>query len=274
MYWIGYTNDMFSIAARGDSAIAPLVNVVEHSGNENAKLGAIYTIHLIGINRRIIGRFSEAFVDTNARTALLYLLRYPDWQPTIMALLIRNPWKSDVPDLIRTMQQSDSDCWAVVAGLNRYRLADPPVHQPIPDNIKNVVVKLQYSDPMTLKSDFNFEGQMQEALDSIIALRNNLIAVDTALQKQKLWGNLRNKLGNHKFPDGSQGTSIGEILDPFGSTAFFDVGKKIQYYIDDGKLYICTADTAKKRWIKWWINLTPSQQRKYFQDIPGQTQTN
>jgi hypothetical protein len=55
---------------------------------------------------------------------------------------------------------------------------------------------------------------------------------------------------------------------------FFDVGNKFQYYLDDGKLYICTADAAKKRWIKWWVNSTPAQQRKYIQDTPGQTQSN
>jgi hypothetical protein len=97
MYWIGYTNDMFSIAARGDSAIGPLVKVVETSSNQKARLGAIYTLHLIGINRKIIGRFVEAFVDANARKALLSLLKYDDLQPTIMELLIRDPWKTEVP---------------------------------------------------------------------------------------------------------------------------------------------------------------------------------
>jgi hypothetical protein len=274
MYWIGYTNDMFSIAARGDGAIGPLINVVEHSINYNAKLGAIYTLHLIGINRKIIGRFVEAFVDTNARKALLHLLRYTDWQPTIMELLIRDPWKSDLPDLIGTMQQTDSDCWAVVAGLNRYKLADAPIHQKIPDNIGNVVLKLRYSDPMRLENNFDFDGQIKEVLDSIIALHNNLIAVDTALLSQKLAGNFRFKLGNETFPDGSQGTSIGSFLDPFGSDMFFDMGNKFQYYLDDGKLYICTADATKKRWINWWVNLTPSQQMKYIQEIPGQTRSN
>lgn len=250
MYWIGYTNDMFSIAARKDSAIRPLINVIEHSRNDRAKLGAIYTIHLIGINRSIVGRYVEQFVDTNARKALLYLLKYSDWQSTIMQLLIRNPWKSDVPDLIETMQRSDSDCWTLVAGLNRYKLADAPIHQKIPDNIANINVKLRYSDPMTLRPDFDLEEQIQEALDSIIALHNSLITVEPALLTQKLGGSFRFKLGHKTFPDGSQGTSIGELLDPWGLN-FFDVGNRFQYYMDDGKLYICTADTAKKRWIKW-----------------------
>jgi len=105
MYWIGYTDDMFSIAARGREAINPLVHLVEANSNSQAKLGAIYTPHLIGIRRRIVGRFVEAFVNTSARKALLYLLKYPDWQPMIMQLLIRDPWLSDVPDLIACMQR-------------------------------------------------------------------------------------------------------------------------------------------------------------------------
>jgi hypothetical protein len=71
MYWFGYTNDMFSIAARGDSAIGPLVKVVETSTDQKARLGAICTLHLIGIDRKIRGRFVEAFVDAKARNALL-----------------------------------------------------------------------------------------------------------------------------------------------------------------------------------------------------------
>lgn len=59
MYWIGYTNDMFSIAARGDSAIGPLVKVVETSSKLKERLGAIYTLHLIGIDRSIKGRGNE-----------------------------------------------------------------------------------------------------------------------------------------------------------------------------------------------------------------------
>src|SRR4051812_30158609 len=47
MYWIGYTQDMFSIAARGDVAIEPLFHLAEQSTNENAKIGAVYTLHLI-----------------------------------------------------------------------------------------------------------------------------------------------------------------------------------------------------------------------------------
>jgi hypothetical protein len=35
---------------------------------------------------------------------------------------------------------------------------------------------------------------------------------------------------------------------------FNEVGNKFQYYVDTEKLYICSANTAKKRWIDWWAN--------------------
>jgi hypothetical protein len=70
MYWIGYTEDMYSIAARGDIAIQPLIDVLQNSSNSYAKYGAIYCLHLIGINRTIVGRFTEKFVNTKARAAL------------------------------------------------------------------------------------------------------------------------------------------------------------------------------------------------------------
>jgi hypothetical protein len=264
MYWIGYTNDMFSIAARGDSAIGPLVKVVENSSRQNARLGAIYTLHLIGIERRIIGRGDEPFVNPKARKALLYLLKYGDLQPTIMELLIRDPWKSDVTCLIETMRMSGSDCWAIVGALNQYKVENAPVHQRIPESIADIVFKVRYGDSMVWKKDFDFEGQMREALDSIIALRNSSIWVDTTLLNRELLGNVRYGLGKRRFNDGSQGTTIGELLDPLEFHFMFkELGYRYQYYVDRGKVYICSADSAKKRWIGWWANLNSAQREGF-----------
>jgi hypothetical protein len=261
-YWIGYTNDMFSIAARGNSAIGPLVAVVENSTIEKARLGAIYTIHLIGIQRKIVGRFSESFVDTNARKALLYLLRYPGLQPTIMELLIRDPWKSDVPDLIGLLKKSDSDCWAVVDGLCQYKITNIPIRQKIPDNLKNIELKLRYSNPNVLEPDFDFEGQLHEILDSLIALKNDSIVVEPALLDQPLSGNWRTKLGYAKPGSRFLWLSVGSFLDTRFLSLFWELGNKFQYYVDGGKLYICSANTSKKRWIDWWTKtVAPDRHR-------------
>jgi hypothetical protein len=112
-----------------------------------------------------------------------------------MELLIRDPWKSDVTCLIETMRMSRSDCWAIVVALNQYKVENAPVHQRIPDSIADIVFKVRYGDSMVWKKGFDFEGQMREALDSIIALGNSSITVDTTLLTRELWGNVRYGLG-------------------------------------------------------------------------------
>ena len=60
-YWIGYTKDMYSIAAHGDDAIYPLLSFIKKAKSNRAKYGAILSLHLIGIDRKIAGRFYEEF---------------------------------------------------------------------------------------------------------------------------------------------------------------------------------------------------------------------
>src|SRR5262249_27795033 len=96
-YWIGYNNDMFSIAARAADAIQPLLNVLKRPSPDGEKEGALLCLHLIGIDRRIAGRFSENFVNPKARNALLDALRDTSIQVYVMRLLERDPWQSDIP---------------------------------------------------------------------------------------------------------------------------------------------------------------------------------
>ena len=256
-YWIGYTDDMFSIAARGDSAIGPLVNLVEKSSNQHARIGAIYTIHLIGIKRKIVGRFTEAFVDTSARKALLYLLKYPDCQPAIMELLIRDPWTSDVPHLIECLKKSDVECWAVVDGLCQYDVKNIPIRQIIPAHLEAIKLRLRYSNPDVREANFDFEGQTQEILDSVIALKNDSIIVEKSLLNRPLCGYWRQKWGHPAAEGRYLEVSIGDFLDTRFLKIFWELGTQFQYYVDNDKLYICSASTSKKRWIDWWTESKP-----------------
>jgi hypothetical protein len=52
-YWIGYTDDMYSIAAHGDAAIDPLVGFIKSAQSDKARYGALLSLHLIGIQSRI-----------------------------------------------------------------------------------------------------------------------------------------------------------------------------------------------------------------------------
>jgi hypothetical protein len=258
-YWIGYTPDMFSIAAHGDSAIAPLLNLIDTVRNRKARIGAVYTLHLIGINRTIVGRFEEKFVDSAARNALLSLLKNPELQEKVMTLLMRDPWNTDVPKLIEVMMQSREDCWAVVSGLMHYRPQNPPVDRGLPDTLGHLFVTLKYSDPMSLERNFNFEGQMQELLDSIVNLHSGIIEVENSLFHQELWGNTRHKLGSQHLKLNRQPAAIpvSDYLDEISGKynmmfAYTDLGNRLHYYVENGKVYLCSPVTAKKRWIAWW----------------------
>ena len=255
MYWIGYTEDMFSIAARRDIAIQPLVNLLENSSNEHAKYGAIYSLHLIGIDRKIIGRFSEKFVNPKARKALLQFLKYPALQADIMRLLIRDPWKSDVPYIMGIMKSCKSDCWALVNGLTRYEIKDLPIYQTIPDNIKNLSVQLKYTNESILESDFDFESQIKEALDSFNHLKSKSISIEDTLFKSKLRGDFKSKFGSP--------ITIEEFFSLLDFNNYLSLGSSIQYYLDGGKLYICSPETAKRKLITWWADQTPEQQASY-----------
>ena len=83
------------------------------------------------------------------------------------------------------------------------------------------------------------------------------------LLTRELWGNGRYKLGKRKFNDGTQGTIIVGLLDPFEFFVFKELGYRYQYYVDRGKVYICSADSAKKRWIAWWANLNAAQREGF-----------
>jgi len=262
-YWIGYTTDMYSIAARENEAIQPLLNIIDSSSNLHARIGAIYCLHLIGIDRRIAGRFYEEFFKMEARKALLYSLKYKELQSTIMELLIRDPRLSDVPKIVEVMINSDDNCWTLVNGLNRYELKSLPILQTIPDTVMNISVGLQYSKSNVIEHDFDFEGQFHELLDSIRNLNNDYLFVEDTLLKSKLWGKMRFKLANGWVRKGVQGVHIGKFLNEITKVDYLRLGNKVSYYVDNEKVYICSSETAKSRIINWWDTI-PESQMNYF----------
>ncbi len=92
-YWIGYTDDMYSIAAHKNDAIRPLMDFIKYTKSYKSKLGALYCLHLIGIDSKIAGRFYEEFVNPKARQALLRLIYNPELTDHVISLLARDPWK-------------------------------------------------------------------------------------------------------------------------------------------------------------------------------------
>jgi hypothetical protein len=255
MYWIGYTEDMFSVAARGEAAIEPLVRLAEKSSNENAKVGAIYCLHLIGIDRTIAGRFTEKFVNLKARMALLQVLKKPDLRETVMRLLIRDPWLSDIPYIIKAIETCNADCWALVNGLIRYNVKGLPIHSPIPENIQNISIRLKYSDPLVLEANFDFNAQIKEALDSFKKLRNHFLVIEDTLFKSKLTGDIISKFDNS--------IDISDFFRLLDFDNYTSLGSRVQYYMENDVLHICSPETAKKRLLDWWTNQTPEQKATY-----------
>ena len=253
--WIGYTEDMFSIAARGDDAIQPLVNVLQNSSNDYARYGAVYCLHLIGINRTIAGRYYEEFVNLKARAALLKFLKDSSLQENIMRLLIRDPWQSDIPYIMETMKSCKTDCWSLVNGLTRYKIKNLPIHQAIPEDINDISVRLKYTNESVLETDFDFDGQIKEALDSFKQLRSKYIDIEDTLFKSELVGDFTSKYRRN--------ISIQEFLSFLDFSTYSSLGSRVQYYLDGDKLYICSPETARQRLIAWWTNQPAAEQAIY-----------
>ncbi len=249
LHLIGYTNDMFSIAARGDVAIQLLLNLIDTSSNQHSIDGAVFTLYLIGIDRRVAGKFKkDVFVNTKARQALLYLLKYPDLQPLIMCLLLRDPSKSDSEAILETLKTCKSDCWSLCNGLLRYNLKNPPISQPIPDTFSKISIKI--SQPMFHQSNKSFVDEeddlIKEALDSLRKLKTSLIVIEDTLFKSSFM-----------YSEGLNYTFYGDMTAEYIATevtrsGWDEIGRKIQYYIENRKLYFCSPSTAKKRWLAWW----------------------
>ncbi len=143
-YWIGYTDDMYSIAAHKNEAIQPLLNFIKHSKSNKSKLGAIYCLHLIGIDSKIVGRFNEEFVNPKARQALLSLIYQPELTDLVVSLLARDPWQTDLPILIHYLKYYPLNL-KLINSLFRYEKSKAPFRQDIKENIDKLPVFLKDS---------------------------------------------------------------------------------------------------------------------------------
>lgn len=261
-YWIGYTADMYSIASRGDKAIPALTDFIKTTKNNHGKYGAIYTLHLIGIDRQIAGRFYEEFKNPAARAALLDLLPQSDFTYSIMELLMRDPWKSDIPYLFDLLQQETDEevCWPIINSLDRYKIPSLPITSVLPRSIQDLRIRLQVENENILESSFDFSGQIKEALKEFKTLYPGKIKVEDSLFKQDLSKYYKTKLSsNLSIPDFLSGLKI-DRDDPFG---YCDIGCELQYYVEHGRLYFCTISTARQRLLKWWGSLSADERNKF-----------
>ena len=264
-YWIGYTVDMYSIAARKEAAIEPLLALIRTTKSDHTRYGAILTLHLIGIDSRIAGRFIEKFTDKRARAALLSFLPDDDLRDRVMSLLARDPWASDVPVLMNVMKQSHSDCWTVVNGLFRYHLRDVPFHQPVPGELAKRMIR--FNQP----ADFGSDEFLWGILKAMKASAADRLVVEDGLLGTSLWGYSRIGYGGgNAGPKEEEFTKLlNDIAGADQTFSYCDQGNRIQYYVTDGKVYICSALNAKRRWLDWWDNQPPAYKNGFIGAEPG-----
>jgi hypothetical protein len=243
-YWIGYTDLMYSIASRKETAIEPLITFYNSTNSKKGKYGVLYCLHLIGIESTITGRFTEKFVNQNARNALLSYVYSKNERIRDLAieLLMRDPWASDVPILMDAMQKSNNDSWTIVNALIRYLPNEGPIQNEINENLKYRVIEFNTPDDICNK----------KFIPNILQAINNNLPEFVSIEENLLKKNLKGYSCK-----GFQSSNLEKLIKDITNNNVFNycsLGCKVQYYVKGDKIYICSSETAKNRWLDWWEN--------------------
>jgi len=255
---IGYNDLIFSIAVHGDSAINPLIKFIHATKSYDAKIAAVYSLHLIGINciTSHEGRF-ELFPNLNARKALFQLLAEEVYlQPRIMLLLSRRPMASDVPVLFDILNSSKSDCWAITCGLVRYDLRNIPVAQKLPEKIWRKEVYI--NNPKGYLNDI----AVSKTIKKIATKYCDFVVVeDTLFNYHYEFPMMHN--GYKMFYSVGNIVTIGDLCDYCTFINPFHFGSNFQYYYKNDKITFCSPKTSKHLWLEWW----KSQNHTYIDSL-------
>jgi ankyrin repeat protein len=248
-YWIGYTKDMRAIAERGEEAIPCVVAFVCSAHSARAKYGALLALHYMGIGGQVVGRFEEAFTDKPARDALLGLLSTePSLQVDVLTLLIRDPWPTDLPVLLGLLGSGTPNDWAFAKALQRYDIADAPVHQHLPPALAAVgktppqpVGNGVYVSGMRTSvssKDGGFKSGRLEALKKMPE-----VVLDGDLVPSELWD---------EDDAGSCDESLETALRVLTECDYCWLGDRLEYYVAEGKVHLCGMKSARSRWLAWY----------------------
>lgn len=241
-YWIGYNDLMFSIAVHSDSAIGPLLNFIDTTNCNDAKIAALYTIHLIGINCEIQGRTYEEFVNLKARDALFKLLAKNDYLRTdAMQLLIRDPRESDVPKLFEILDSTATDYWQITSGLLRYDLKSKPVAQEVPQKLLDKKIKLKK------QIDFPETEIFSVIMREFSRKHSRFVKVENVLYNYNYQMPIRIGVENNEI-------TLGYMTDLCTLTDYCSISPNFQYSYKDGKIEFFSALTTKNIWLNWWKN--------------------
>lgn len=262
-YWIGYTDDMYSIAAHKNAAIKPLLNFIKYAKNSHSKLGAVYCLHLIGIDSKIVGRFYEKFVNAKARQALLSLIYQPELTDLVISLLARDPWKTDLPKLTFYLKHYPLNL-TLINSLFRYEKEKAPFRQDINKNIDTLPVFLK--DSKGLHSIGTLVIVHKEKMDDIsVDSKSNtmLVSVYRYFYANSWNYSLLEKNFNCKGPQIDSGIceelnqQLYDLLllseEKVSVFSYCDLKDRFHHYVINGRIIvICTPDQSLERWREFY----------------------
>ena len=268
-YWIGYTDDMFSIAAYKDKAIQPLTDYFNSTNSDQGKTGVIYSLHLIGIDGKIAGRFYEQFTDSNARKALLNLANNKAYTSLIASLLARDPWKSDLPTLSKLLKD-DSTNLELINILFRYTKDDFPFRQNISTSLDTINIFLQDSTGISkigklvtvYREKKGEDGNKGNNMKNLIIQWNGITG--RVFRKLIIIQSEIKKVQDYFFCDKSQLEKskcavLNDLLydlfqlstDKVSVFSYDDSRDIFFHYVDNNNLIICTAQQARLKWLDY-----------------------
>ena len=264
-YWIGYTDDMYSIAAHGEAAIAPLLKLAKNAPSQHTRVGAVYSLHLIGIESHEAGRYIEEFKVLAARQALRSLLTDTIVGVTAGELLMRDPWQSDVPLIFESLEKGGPNDWVLVNLLQRYALAGLPLQQAIPNNIGNE--PLQIPPYQWKKGEVASRLQVHSILLELVKLRPRQIVLEKGVEQ--LRASTTTVFEEDMTLSGHGGLCVRDFLYEMTEVDYLRLGSQLFYFVEGQKVTVCGATTARKRALAWWQAQTPAYRQQFTSNQGG-----
>jgi len=262
-YWIGYTDDMYSIASHGEQAIEPLVEFIRTASSDHAREGALLSLHLVGIRSRIAGRFHEEFKSKNVREAFYDFLRDPRLRDEVLLLLVRDPWPSDVPHIMKLLaQEGDTDCRPTVNALFRYALPCPAFGGTLAQDASSArVVMVEGKHTTGIGQLFVFtEEKPNEGVERINQLNSadtNIVIQWRPSGRRKVWKFKDPAAARKNFAARFPDRDICEVTyDALREDDFVfrycELSDPFNFQVSGENVYIINPSAAKARWLEWW----------------------
>lgn len=249
-YWIGYTDDMFSIARHQTTAVPYLKEFIDKTDSLQAKIGALYTMHLIGIRSTIISRWKENFQDSIARKAIISYTNNKELHETVLLLIMRDPWLTDIPDLMEYLSEPTNESANILSALQRYSFNGQPLGQKLPKKTFERKIKVRHKK----MGEHLYESYDMQSLIGLKQTLKNKVVIDDEILQSEEW---------KQFYEYSKSDSLKTIkyktgytlIDLTNSTfSYCRFSNRFFYKYEDGIIYIFGHKGARKIWLEWWGN--------------------